>query len=121
MPQGKSIDAKLNSNGILQAELTGQYLLKIASRENFNFDLILPSLMTRTLEIAQIISKQINYKNKINTNKNLIENDVGLISNGKTKEELKNDLFFNDFFEYNNKSNGYYRTKSNNLKNYQKI
>jgi len=98
LSQGKENDIELNSNGKSQAKITGKYLSKIASRENFDFDLILSSPMARTLETAEIIGNEIGYKDKIITNENLVENGTGLLSVGKTHEEMSQDKFYDDFF-----------------------
>ncbi len=105
LSQGAENDICLNDKGVEQSEKTGKYLSKIAQRNNFNFDMILSSPMIRTMETAEIIKKQINFNEKIITNKNLIEHGVGLLGIGKTAEELKKDKFYDDFFEQMDKYN----------------
>ena len=96
--QGSRNDIKLNKVGIKQAKNTGKYLNDYR-QEDQNFDLILCSPMLRTKKTAEIICKEINYDfEKVKYMDELIERDQGLISIGKTKEELKKDKFYDEYF-----------------------
>ena len=44
--------------------------------------------MVRTVQTLEIISKQIKYKKIIQTDNNLMENDGGLLTVGKTTDEM---------------------------------
>ena len=54
--------------------------------------------MIRTIRTSELIAEEIRYEGEIDTNKNLIENDGGLLNVGKTTAELKTDKFYDDFF-----------------------
>ena len=97
--QGSRNDIPLNKDGKKQAKITGKYLNKYR-QDDKNFDLILSSPMLRTKETAEIIAKELNYKKDIIYMKELIEKDQGLISIGKTNDELKKDKFYDDFFKF---------------------
>ena len=98
LSQGSRNDIKLNKNGIIQAKKTGKYLNKYRQRDT-KFDLIISSPMLRTKKTAEIIAKQIGYDNYIIYYDELKERDQGLVSIGKTNEELKKDSFYDDYFD----------------------
>ena len=86
---GSRNDIKLNKVGMKQAKNTGKYLNDYRI-EDQNFDLILCSPMLRTRKTAEIICKELNYDfEKVIYMDELIERDQGLISIGKTEDELK--------------------------------
>ena len=60
-------DRPLNQKGVEDAQLMGQIL----SDKKINIQLIISSSANRTLNTAQIISKKINYKQKIEQKKSL--------------------------------------------------
>jgi len=95
--QGSRNDIELNDSGREQAKKTGEYMNRLQDRYG-RIDLILCSPMKRTMETAQIIAQHIDYQGDIVFDKNLVENDRGLISIGKTMDCLKQDSFYNDFF-----------------------
>lgn len=98
LSQGSRNNIKLNKNGKEQAKKTGKYLNKFRQIDS-NFDVILSSPMDRAKQTAEIIAKEIGYdKNNILYVDELIENDLGLLSIGKTKDELKKDDFYDDYF-----------------------
>ena len=77
----------LTNNGKKQAIKTGEYLYEIAQREKFNYDLILSS--PNTIKTSEIISKEIKYKDTIQTNNNLIQNDNISDNIGDTVNEIQ--------------------------------
>ena len=98
LSQGSRNNIKLNDNGKEQAKKTGKYLNKFRQIDS-KFDVILSSPLDRAKQTSKIIAKEIGYdKNDILYIDELIENDLGLLSIGKTKDELKNDKFYDDYF-----------------------
>ena len=96
--QGARNDIKLNKVGMKQGKYTGKYLNDYR-QENQKFDLILCSPMLRTRKTAEIICKELNYDfEKVIYMDELIERDQGLISIGKTNNELKKNNFYDDYF-----------------------
>lgn len=100
--QGSRNDIPLNKNGEKQAKITGKYLDKYRQKDK-HFDLILSSPMLRTKKTAEIIAKEIGYKKEIIYMDELKELDQGVISIGKTIDELRKDKFYDDFFKMINK------------------
>jgi len=99
LAQGSRNDIELNEDGKSQALKLGEYLKNNRINDK-NFDLILSSPLKRTMETAIIIAEQIGYDNdKIIKLNELIETDHGLLSVGKTIQEMKNDPFYKDFYE----------------------
>jgi len=99
LAQGSRNDIPLNEIGIIQAKYVGKYLNEYRQKDK-NFDLILCSPLIRTKETAYEICKEIGYDtNKIVYFDELVENDQGLLSIGKTDEELRKDKFYNKFFK----------------------
>jgi len=91
LAQGSRNDVPLNITGKEQSLLTGDYLNNHEQKYN-NFDLVLCSPMIRARETANIICKKIGYEhNKIIYINELKEIDKGLISIGKSNNELKKD------------------------------
>jgi broad specificity phosphatase PhoE len=81
-----------------QSKNTGKYLNDYR-QQDLNFDLVLCSPMLRTKKTAEIICKELHYDfNKVKYMDELIERDQGLISIGKTHDELKKDNFYDDYF-----------------------
>lgn len=107
LAQGSRNDIPINETGKNQAHITGKYLFEQRMNSG-SFDLILSSPMSRTRKTAKIIAKEINYQNKIKYLDELIELDFGLLAQGISEEELKNDPFYDDYFrllkEYNDKN-----------------
>jgi broad specificity phosphatase PhoE len=101
--QGSRNDIPLNNNGIKQAEITGKYFRDYRIDDK-NFDLVLCSPMLRAKKTAEIICNKVGFDlNKIKFFDELVENDQGLISIGKTDEELKKDKFYDDYFKFREK------------------
>ena len=96
--QGSRNDIKLNKVGMKQSKNTGKYLNDYRQKDQ-HFDLILCSPMLRTKKTAEIICKELNYDfEKVKYMDELIERDQGLISIGKSIDELKKDNFYDDYF-----------------------
>jgi broad specificity phosphatase PhoE len=55
------------------------------------------------MQTAELVSKQIKYRGKIQTDNDLIENDGGLLTVGKTTDEMKKEPFYKEFFDEMNK------------------
>ena len=121
LSQGAKNDISLNNKGKEQSIKTGKYLSKVAQRENFDFDLIISSPMIRTLKTAELIAEQVNYKDKIILNKNLIECDGGLLNIGKTTNELKQDKFYDEFYDEMKEFNKLDIIEQNQITEYPKI
>ena len=101
--QGARNNIELNKTGREQSRLTGKYL-KDYRIDDKQFDLVLCSPMLRAKETAEIICKQIKYDpKKIKYFDELVELDHGLLSIGKTDEELKKDKFYDDYFKMKKK------------------
>ena len=110
--QGSEVDPDINKFGILQAEKTGEFIQK-----NFIIDKIYTSPLLRAKNTAKIISKKLNFKNKIIEDKTIIEVSKGILS-GKNKNEVNE--FINKNKELKKISN---LRKNNNFKyllNYEK-
>jgi probable phosphoglycerate mutase len=98
LAQGSRNDIPLNNTGKEQSLITGDYLTNYEQKYS-NFDLVVCSPMIRTRETAEIICKKIGYDhNKIIYFEELKEIDKGLISIGKTNNELKKDTFYDNYF-----------------------
>jgi len=98
--QGSRNDIPLNKEGKKQAILTGKYLADYRINDK-NFDQVLCSPLVRASETAKIICKKIKYNiDDIKYFDELVENDSGLLSIGKTIDELQKDKFYNDFFKF---------------------
>jgi len=96
--QGCRNDIPLNETGFIQAKYAGKYLNEYRQKDK-KFDLVLCSPLIRTKETAFEICKEIGYDiDKIVYFDELIENDQGLLSIGKTDEEMRKDKFYNKFF-----------------------
>jgi len=99
LAQGSRNDIELNHIGIEQAEITGMYLREYRMVDR-QFDIIFSSPMKRTRETAKIIAKKVGYNiDKIKYMKILEEGDHGLIAVGKTREEMREDKFYDKYFE----------------------
>ena len=97
--QGSRNDIPLNELGIEQANYAGKYLNEYRQTDK-KFDLVLCSPLIRTKETANEICKEIGYNiDDIIYFDELVENDQGLLSIGKTDEELRKDKFYNKFFD----------------------
>jgi len=97
--QGSRNDIKMNKMGEKQAQKTGKYLNKFRQQDS-KFDLIISSPMQRTKKTAEIIAKEIGYTKKIVYMDELKERDGGLVSIGKTMDELEKDPFYDKFFDF---------------------
>jgi broad specificity phosphatase PhoE len=116
LAQGSRNDIEINQQGKSQALLLGEYLKNHRINDK-PFDLILSSPLKRTLETSVIIAKQIGYcEDKIIKLNELIETDHGLLSLGKTMQEMKNDPFYEDFFEQMDQYNHYDLIKQHEIK-----
>jgi broad specificity phosphatase PhoE len=94
LAQGKRNDIDLNENGVNQSKLLGKYL------KPYKFDLILCSPMLRTRSTVLNICEEIGYdKSKVVYMDELVEYDNGLAAVGKTIEEMKQDPFYDDWFD----------------------
>src|SRR5579872_607585 len=97
LTQGAHNDIGLNMNGKYQSTMTGEYMKTRIN--NQPFDLIICSPLQRTKLTAEIIADHIDYdKDRIKYLDQLIEVDQGLLAIGKTINQLKQDPFYNDFF-----------------------
>lgn len=101
IPQGSGNDIDLNEVGKSQATITGKYL-KENRMESGEFDVIISSPMSRALNTAKLIAKEIGYTKPIIILNELTELDFGLTATGKTTEEMKKDPFYDEYYKLKN-------------------
>jgi broad specificity phosphatase PhoE len=88
----------MNEIGETQAKFSGKYLNDYRQKET-KFDLILCSPMIRTRETAKLIANEIDYDyNNIVYMNELVELDHGHISIGETREVMKQNPYYDNFF-----------------------
>lgn len=112
--QGAGNDGDLNSMGISQAIKTGIYLKKTRF-ESGEFDLILSSPLLRARTTAKLIAKEIGYTKPITILNELIELDYGLISIGKTTQQMREDPFYDEYFKLQNERKKFDKMKRREL------
>lgn len=85
-----------NDTGREQATISGRYLSEYRQNDKM-FDLVLSSPLIRARETAEIVCKIVFMDE-------LKELDVGLLSVGKTEDEMRKDSFYDQYYEYIDKS-----------------
>ena len=90
--QGQEADIPLNSNGILQATITGKYLNDYR-QINKPFDCVISSPMNRAYKTAKIIGTKIGIEKKsiIKLNE-LTENKAGILSGQTENDKIKKEF-----------------------------
>ena len=92
-------DIYLNKIGIEQSIITGKYLFN-KRLDSGNFDIILSSCLNRCMQTSNLIANEINLdKSKIIYLNQLNNIDLGLISSGKSTNEMKKNYFYDDYFK----------------------
>jgi len=76
--QGGELDIPLNDTGKNQAILTGKYLKDYQGEKQF--DLIITSPLSRTVETAKLIAKEVDYEGEIEIHETLKERLCGVMS-----------------------------------------
>lgn len=93
----------MNDIGKEQAEISGKYLNEYRQLDK-KFDQVLSSPLIRAKETAEIVCKIIGYDiDKIIYMDELKEVDAGLVSIGKTNDEMRKDPFYDKYFELEDK------------------
>lgn len=98
IPQGAGNDIDLNSLGKSQATRTGIYL-RNNRMENGDFDVIISSPMSRALNTAKLIAKEVRYTKPIILMDELTELDFGLTASGKKTHEMRQDSFYDEYYK----------------------
>lgn len=97
--QGMRNDIEMNEIGKEQSKYTGKYLNDYRQKDS-KFDLIISSSLIRAKQTAEIVCNEIGYdKNDILYFDELKEIDYGLISFGKTDDEMRQDKLYDMFYK----------------------